>query len=40
MMVKEWSIQGWQFLLVINILLLILGMFLEVFSVMLLIVPV
>jgi C4-dicarboxylate transporter, DctM subunit len=33
-------VQGWQFLLVINALLLILGMFLEVYSVMLLIVPV
>ena len=40
MMVKEWGIQGWQFLMVINVLLLILGMFLEVYSVMLLVVPV
>ena len=38
--VKDWGIEGWQFLIVINILLLILGMFLEVYSVMLLIVPV
>jgi C4-dicarboxylate transporter DctM subunit len=40
MMVKDWGIQGWQFLLVMNVLLLFLGMFLEVYSVMLLVVPV
>jgi C4-dicarboxylate transporter, DctM subunit len=40
MLIKAWGIQGWQFLLVINILLLVLGMFLEVYSVLLLIVPV
>jgi len=40
LLVKEWGIQGWQFLLVINLLLLVLGMFLEVYSVMLLVVPV
>lgn len=39
-LIKEWNIQGWQFLLLINLLLLVLGMFLEVYSVMLLIVPV
>lgn len=39
-LVKDWGVKGWQFLLVINILLLILGMFLEVYSVLLLIVPV
>lgn len=39
-LIKDWNVQGWQFLLAINILLLILGMFLEVYSVMLLIVPV
>jgi C4-dicarboxylate transporter DctM subunit len=39
-LIKEWNVQGWQFLLVINLLLLVLGMFLEVYSVMLLIVPV
>jgi C4-dicarboxylate transporter, DctM subunit len=39
-LIKTWNVQGWQFLLVINALLLILGMFLEVYSVMLLIVPV
>jgi C4-dicarboxylate transporter, DctM subunit len=40
MLIQAWHVQGWQFLLAINILLLILGMFLEVYSVMLLIVPV
>ena len=40
MLIKTWNVQGWQFLLVINLLLLVLGMFLEVYSVMLLIVPV
>ena len=39
-LVTEWRIQGWQFLVIVNILLLILGMFLEVFSVMLLTLPV
>jgi C4-dicarboxylate transporter DctM subunit len=39
-LVKEHNIQGWQFLVVVNILLLMLGMFLEVFSVMLLTLPV
>lgn len=39
-MVKDWGIEGWQFLIVINLLLLVLGMFLEVYSVMLLLVPV
>ncbi|MBE0627564.1 MAG: TRAP transporter large permease subunit [Burkholderiales bacterium] len=39
-LVKEHKIQGWQFLVVVNILLLMLGMFLEVFSVMLLTLPV
>jgi C4-dicarboxylate transporter DctM subunit len=39
-MIKDSGIQGWQFLLVMNVLLLVLGMFLEVYSVMLLIVPV
>ncbi len=38
--VQSWGISGWQFLLMINLLLLVLGMFLEVFSVMLLVVPV
>lgn len=38
-LVKTSGIQGWQFLLAINLLLLVLGMFLEVYSVMLLIVP-
>jgi C4-dicarboxylate transporter DctM subunit len=40
MLVKDWGVKGWQFLLVINILLLVLGMFLEVYSVLLLVVPV
>ena len=39
-LIKDWRVEGWQFLIAINILLLILGMFLEVYSVMLLIVPV
>lgn len=39
-LIEAWHVQGWQFLLAINVLLLILGMFLEVYSVMLLIVPV
>ena len=39
-LVKGAGIEGWQFLLVINLLLLVLGMFLEVYSVMLLIVPI
>jgi C4-dicarboxylate transporter DctM subunit len=39
-LIEDWGIEGWQFLVVINILLLVLGMFLEVYSVMLLIVPV
>lgn len=39
-LIKDWGIEGWQFLLLINLLLLLLGMFLEVYSVMLLIVPV
>jgi C4-dicarboxylate transporter DctM subunit len=39
-LVKEWDIQGWQFLMAMNLLLLVLGMFLEVFSVLLLTVPV
>lgn len=39
-LVKKHDIQGWHFLIVVNILLLILGMFLEVFSVMLLTLPV
>jgi C4-dicarboxylate transporter DctM subunit len=38
-MVKASGIEGWQFLLAINLLLLGLGMFLEVYSVMLLMVP-
>jgi C4-dicarboxylate transporter DctM subunit len=39
-LVKEWDIQAWQFLLAMNLILLVLGMFLEVFSVLLLTVPV
>lgn len=34
------DIQGWQFLLAVNILLIILGMFLEVFSILLIMVPI
>jgi len=39
-LVKKYQIEGWQFLMVVNVLLLMLGMFLEVFSVMLLTLPV
>jgi C4-dicarboxylate transporter DctM subunit len=39
-LVKEWDIKGWQFLMAMNLILLLLGMFLEVFSVLLLTVPV
>jgi C4-dicarboxylate transporter DctM subunit len=39
-LVKEWDIKGWQFLIAINLILLVLGMFLEVFSVLLLTVPI
>tara|TARA_R110001592_G_scaffold27525_1_gene101727 strand:+ start:139 stop:1413 length:1275 start_codon:yes stop_codon:yes gene_type:complete len=39
-LIEAWDVQGWQFLIAINIILLALGMFLEVYSVMLLIVPV
>lgn len=38
--VKDLDIQGWQFLLAVNILLIILGMFLEVFSILLIMVPI
>lgn len=39
-LVKEWDIKGWQFLMAMNLVLLLLGMFLEVFSVLLLTVPI
>lgn len=38
--VKDMGIEGWQFLIAINLLLFLLGMFLEVYSVMLLMVPI
>lgn len=38
--VKDLDIQGWQFLLAVNILLIFLGMFLEVFSILLIMVPI
>jgi len=38
--VKSLDIQGWQFLLAVNILLIFLGMFLEVFSILLIMVPI
>ena len=38
--VKGMDIQGWQFLLGINFMLIILGMFLEVFSILLIVVPI
>ncbi|MFW8566812.1 TRAP transporter large permease [Orrella sp. 11846] len=37
---KEYNIKGWQFLLLVNIGLIFLGMFLEVFSIMLITVPI
>jgi C4-dicarboxylate transporter DctM subunit len=39
-LVKESNIEAWQFLMAMNIILLILGMFLEVFTVLLLTVPI
>jgi C4-dicarboxylate transporter DctM subunit len=38
--VKSLDIQPWQFLLAVNIILIILGMFLEVFSILLIMVPI
>lgn len=38
--VKSLNIEGWQFLLAVNILLIFLGMFLEVFSILLIMVPI
>jgi len=38
--VKGLDIQSWQFLLAVNIILIILGMFLEVFSILLIMVPI
>lgn len=38
--VKSLDIQAWQFLLAVNILLIFLGMFLEVFSILLIMVPI
>lgn len=37
---KGWNLEAWHFLLLINILLLVMGMFLEVFSVLLIALPV
>lgn len=39
-LVQTWGVKDWQFLIAINLLLIVLGMFLEVFSVLLLTVPV
>ena len=39
-LIEAWGVQGWQFLIAINLILLLLGMFLEVYSVMLLMVPI
>lgn len=39
-LIDAWGVQGWQFLIAINLILLLLGMFLEVYSVMLLMVPI
>lgn len=39
-LVQDYGIEGWHFLIAINLILLALGMFLEVFSVMLLMVPI
>jgi C4-dicarboxylate transporter DctM subunit len=37
---KGWNLEAWHFLLIINVILLIMGMFLEVFSVLLIAMPV
>ncbi|HYY83228.1 MAG TPA: TRAP transporter large permease subunit [Beijerinckiaceae bacterium] len=37
---KGWKLEAWHFLLIINVILLIMGMFLEVFSVLLIAMPV
>ncbi|MGE0310667.1 MAG: TRAP transporter large permease [Lautropia sp.] len=39
-LIEAHDVAGWQFLIAINLILLVLGMFLEVFSVMLLMVPI
>ena len=39
-LIDAWGVQGWQFLIAINLILLLLGMFLQVYSVMLLMVPI
>lgn len=38
-LLREWDISGWQFLIILNVLLLLLGMFLEVLSVMMITLP-
>jgi C4-dicarboxylate transporter, DctM subunit len=37
---KGWNLEAWHFLLIVNVILLIMGMFLEVFSVLLIAMPV
>ena len=39
-LMERWQIQPWQFLLFVNIILIFLGMFLEVFSILLIMVPI
>jgi C4-dicarboxylate transporter, DctM subunit len=39
-LMERWDIQAWQFLLFVNIILIFLGMFLEVFSILLIMVPI
>jgi len=39
-LMERWDIQPWQFLLFVNIILIFLGMFLEVFSILLIMVPI
>lgn len=39
-LMKRWEIKPWQFLLFVNLVLIVLGMFLEVFSILLIMVPI
>lgn len=39
-LMERWDVQPWQFLLFVNIILIFLGMFLEVFSILLIMVPI
>jgi C4-dicarboxylate transporter DctM subunit len=39
-LMQTYQITDWQFLLIVNLLLIVLGMFLEVFSILLIVVPI